>query len=84
MLASVAFGINIAVTVLPYAQVQCAGKEAATMHRNPVNQELANDFNFVIIPIVMAIVLYLFIHPLNFGSSSHTSVGQAFAYLFCF
>jgi len=54
------------------------------MHRNPVNQELANDFNFVIIPIVMAIVLYLFIHPLNFGSSSHTSVGQAFAYLFCF
>ncbi len=35
------------------------------MHRKPLNQELVNAFNFMIIPIVMAIVFFLVIHPLQ-------------------
>ena len=53
------------------------------MHRKPLNQELVNVFNFMIIPIVMAIVFFLVIHPYSGASSSSIGVGHLFAYLFC-
>ena len=39
------------------------------MHREPLNQEIVNVFNFMIIPIVMAIVFFLAVHPYNSASS---------------
>jgi hypothetical protein len=53
------------------------------MHRKSLNQELVNVFNFMIIPIVMAIVFFLVIHPYSGASSSSIAVGQLFACLFC-
>jgi hypothetical protein len=39
-----------------------------TMHREPLNQEIVNAFNFMIIPIVMAIVFFLVVHPYSSAS----------------
>jgi hypothetical protein len=46
------------------------------MHREPLNQELVNVFNLMIIPIVMAIVLFLAIHPFSNAASPSIYVGQ--------
>jgi hypothetical protein len=53
------------------------------MHREPLNQELANAFNLMIVPVVMAIVLFLAFHPLNTASSPSIWVGNMLACLFC-
>jgi hypothetical protein len=53
------------------------------MHREPLNQEIVNAFNFMIIPIVMAIVFFLVVHPYSGVSSSPIGVGHVFACLFC-
>ena len=53
------------------------------MHRNPLGQEFVNGFNFFTIPILMAIVFFLLVHPYSNASSSSVSVGQMFACLFC-
>jgi hypothetical protein len=53
------------------------------MHREPLNQEIVNVFNFMIIPIVMAIVFFLVIQPSSGVSSFPIGVGQVFACLFC-
>jgi hypothetical protein len=54
-----------------------------TMNREPLNQEIANALNFMIIPIVMAIVFFLVVHPYSGGSSSSICVSGVFACLFC-
>jgi len=52
------------------------------MHRKPLNQELVDVFNFMIIPIVMAIVFFLIIHPYSGASSFSIGLGHLFACLF--
>jgi hypothetical protein len=52
------------------------------MHRNPLNQEFANAFNFIVVPIVVAIVFFLVVHPYSDASSSSISIAQMFAFLF--
>jgi hypothetical protein len=52
------------------------------MHRKPLNQELVDVFNFMIIPIVMAIVFFLVIHSYSGASSSSIGLGHLFACLF--
>jgi len=47
-----------------------------TMHREPLNQELVNVFNFMIIPLVMAIVLFLTVHPLSDAASPSICVNE--------
>jgi hypothetical protein len=53
------------------------------MHREPLNLEIMNAFNFMIIPIVMAIVFFLIVHPDCSASSFSTGAGNLFACLFC-
>ncbi len=53
------------------------------MHREPLNQEIVNACNFMIMPIVMAIVLFLVVQPYNGTSSFSTGVGHVFACLIC-
>lgn len=53
------------------------------MHREPLNQAIVNAYNFVIIPIVMAIVFFLVVHPYSGTSSSSVCVSSLFASLFC-
>jgi hypothetical protein len=53
------------------------------MNREPLNQEIANALNFMIIPIVMAIVFFLVVHPYSGVSSSSICVSSLFACLFC-
>ena len=53
------------------------------MHREPLNEKLVNTSNFVIIPIVMAIVLFLIVQPYSGASSFSTGVGQVFVCLLC-
>jgi hypothetical protein len=54
-----------------------------TMHRETLNQEIVNACNFMIMPIVMAIVLFLVVQPYSGTSSFSTGVGQVFACLIC-
>jgi hypothetical protein len=56
-------------------------KGGTAMHRKPLNQELVNVFNFMIIPMVMAIVFFLVVHPYSGVSSSSIVVGNLFACL---
>ena len=58
-------------------------KGGAMMNRKPLNQELVNVFNFMIIPIVMAIVFFLVVHPYSGAASSSIGVGNLFACLLC-
>lgn len=53
------------------------------MHREPLNQEIVNAFNLMIVPIVVAIVLFLVAHPFSGSSSSSIGVTGLFACLFC-
>ncbi len=53
------------------------------MQREPLNQEIVNVCNFMIMPIVMAIVLFLVVQPYSGASSFSTGVGHVFACLFC-
>jgi hypothetical protein len=53
------------------------------MHRDPLNQEILNVFNFMIIPIVIAIVFFLVVQPCSDVSSFPNGVGHVFACLFC-
>jgi len=53
------------------------------MHRNPLNQELVNASNFMIIPVVMAIVFFLIVHPFSSASSSSIWLSHMFACLLC-
>jgi hypothetical protein len=39
------------------------------MNRNPLNQEALNGLSLITILVVMGIVLFLFVHPYNTGSS---------------
>ena len=53
------------------------------MHREPLNQEIVNAFSLMIVPIVVAIVLFLIAHPFSGSSSSSTCVTSLLACLFC-
>jgi hypothetical protein len=53
------------------------------MHREPLNQEITNAFNFMIIPIVVAIASFLIVHPYSCASLSYVGVSNLFACLFC-
>ncbi len=53
------------------------------MHREPLNQEIVNACNFMIMPIVMAIVLFLVVQPYSGTFSFSTGVGHVFACLIC-
>ena len=53
------------------------------MHREPLNQAIVNAYNLIIIPIVMAIVFFLVVHPYSGTSSSSVCVSSLFASLFC-
>jgi hypothetical protein len=53
------------------------------MHREQLNQGEVNAFNFMVIPIVMAIVFFLVVHPYSGASSSSICVSNLFACLFC-
>jgi hypothetical protein len=53
------------------------------MHREPLNQELVSAFNFMIIPIVMAIVFFLLVHPCNSASSSSLCIVNLCPSLVC-
>jgi hypothetical protein len=53
------------------------------MHRKPLNQEIVNVCNFMIMPIVMAIVFFLIVQPCSGASSSCVGVSNLFACLFC-
>ena len=46
------------------------------MHREPLNQGEVNAFSLAIIPVVMAIVFFLSVHPYNSASSTPVCVGQ--------
>lgn len=46
------------------------------MNRESLNRGEANAFNFVIIPIVMAIVFFLAVHPYNRASSASIYLSQ--------
>ena len=46
------------------------------MLREPVNRGEVNGFNFMIIPIVMAIVFFLTVHPYNSASSPSIYISQ--------
>jgi hypothetical protein len=85
LFVGVVFGINVATLKDRALYYGCASlqKGAETMHREPLNQELVNVFNFMIIPIVMAIVFFLVVHPFSNASSSSISFGYLFACLFC-
>jgi hypothetical protein len=52
------------------------------MHREPLNQEIVNASNFMIIPIVIAIVFFLVVQPHSDASSSSIWVSNLFACLF--
>jgi hypothetical protein len=51
------------------------------MHRDSLNIEATNLVNFITIPIVVAIVLFLATVPFSSSPSSATGIGQVFAYL---
>jgi hypothetical protein len=51
------------------------------MHREPLNQEIMNACNFVIIPIVMAIVFFLVVHPYGSDASFSAGVSELFTCL---
>jgi hypothetical protein len=53
------------------------------MHREPLNQEIINVFNFMIIPIVMVIVFFLIVQPNGSAPSSSVGISNLFACLFC-
>jgi hypothetical protein len=53
------------------------------MHREPLNQEILNVLNFMIIPIVMAIIFFLVVQPCSGVSSFLNGAGHVFASLFC-
>jgi hypothetical protein len=53
------------------------------MHREPLNQEITNTVNFMIIPIVMAIVLFLIVQPYSNATSSSVGISNLFACLSC-
>jgi hypothetical protein len=53
------------------------------MHREPPNQEMTNAFNFMIIPIVMAIVLFLIVQPYSNAASSSAGISNLFVCLSC-
>lgn len=53
------------------------------MHREPLNHEIINTFNFMIIPIVMAIVFFLIVQPYGNAPSSSVGIGNLFACLLC-
>ncbi len=53
------------------------------MHRESLNEEIMNTFNFMIIPIVVAIVFFLIGQPYSGVPLSYVSVSNLFACLFC-
>ncbi|MBP1737831.1 MAG: hypothetical protein H6Q48_124 [Deltaproteobacteria bacterium] len=68
---SVLFGINVAPLEEHALGYGCNSlrKGDETMNRESLNRGEANAFNFMIIPIVMAIVFFLAVHPYNSASS---------------
>jgi hypothetical protein len=53
------------------------------MHREPLHQGEVTAFNLMIVPIVMAIVFFLAVHPFSSASSPSIYVGHMVACLFC-
>ena len=53
------------------------------MHREPLNQEITSVFNFMIVPVVMAIVSFLIVQPYSGASLSYGGASDLFACLFC-
>jgi hypothetical protein len=53
------------------------------MQREPLNQTIVNAYNFMIIPIVMAIVFFLVVQPYSGASSSSVCVSDLLTCLFC-
>jgi hypothetical protein len=53
------------------------------MNRELPNQEIMNAFNFLIIPIVMAIVLFLIVQPCSNATSASAGISTLFACLSC-
>jgi len=79
------FGINIAPLSSVHSSIgsMSSKKGDETMHREPLNQEMLNTFNFMIIPIVVVIVFFLIVQPCSDASSSCVGVSNLFACLFC-
>jgi len=53
------------------------------MNREQLNQGIMNTVNFLIIPIVMAIVLFLVVQPYANTPSSSVGIGNLIACLLC-
>jgi hypothetical protein len=58
-------------------------KGGETMNREQLNQGIMNTVNFLIIPIVMAIVLFLVVQPYANTPSSSVGIGNLIACLLC-
>lgn len=53
------------------------------MHREALNQEIMNASNFMIVPIVVAIVYFLIVHPCNSACSASVGIANLYSFLPC-